>query len=340
MRQHHNVLYITTDGSALHQHDTSIEVRREGQQAVRVPFHHLHAILCFGHIYVSPTLMRSCAGHGITIAFLSGYGKFLARVVGPQSGNVLLRQAQWRASEGPECLEVARNMILAKVANCRTMLRRVARDASDEAAVVLRQAADRLQDPLEQVRKASDHAMLMGVEGGAARIWFDAFPLLLRGDGCFTWEGRNRRPPRDPANATLSFLYALLMSDCLSALESVGLDPQIGMLHTERSGRPALALDLMEEFRPLLADRILFALANRRQLQAEHFVRSESGAVEMTEAGRKILLVQYQTKKQEEIQHPFLGESTTWGLLPHIQARLLARHLRGELDAYPPFLGA
>lgn len=339
MRQHHNVLYITHPKASLHQQDAAILVKRGGESPVRIPRHHLEAIVCFGPAYVTPYLMRACAEEGISISFLGRDGRFMARVVGPQHGNVLLRRAQF--SGALEGTEIARSMLVGKLANCRTLLRRGARGNIPARAVrPLSQTAERMTGHLRAVQESSNCASLRGIEGAAAAEYFACFPHLLRGDECFSWGGRSRRPPRDPTNAVLSFLYSLLTSDCRSAAESVGLDPQVGFLHVEKSGRPALGLDLAEEFRPVLADRTLLALVNRRQLQSRHFERQAGGAVLLTDEGRRIVLEEYQSRKRLEVQHPFLETTTTYGLLPLIQARLLARHLRGDLDAYPPFLAS
>lgn len=339
MRQHHNVLYITTAGAYLSAHDQAVEIRREGQETIRVPRHHLHAIVCLGPTMVSPPLMQLCAEDGISIAFCTEQGRFLARVVGPQDGNVLLRRAQYRASDDPaRALAIARAFVAGKVANARTLLRRQAREAEGERAGALHSRADQLSATLERIARADDLSVLRGIEGYAARSWFDAFPLILKGDPAFAWTGRTHRPPMDPANAVLSFLYSVLAAECGAAAQSVGLDPQVGFLHEEKSGRPALALDLMEEFRPLLVDRLFFALVNRHQVRSEHLRRQDSGAWLLTDDGRRLVLTEWHTRKREELRHPFLDEKTEWGLCPHMQARLLARHLRGELDGYPPCL--
>jgi CRISPR-associated protein Cas1 len=280
------------------------------------------------------------ANHGIGISFLSEHGRFLARVIGPQDGHVLLRRAQYRATDDIQhSLQIARACVSGKLHNCRTLLRRWARDHAQDAAVgTLADAAEALTRLLTEVPRALDHDQLRGFEGNGAKLYFDCFPSLLRGDPLFTWPGRSTRPPMDPVNAVLSFLYSILASECAAAAQGVGLDPQVGYLHVERSGRPALSLDLMEEFRPLLADRLLFALINRRQLQPQHVERQDTGAWLLTDAGRKVVLTAWHERKREEIVHPFIGETTTWGLCMHLQCRLLARHLRGDLDAYPPCL--
>lgn len=340
MRQHHNVLYITTPGSYLCQHDQAVEVRREGQPPLRIPRHHLNAIVCLGPTTMSPPLMQSCAEDGIGVVFCTEQGRFLARVVGPQDGNVLLRRAQYRAGDDPgRRLDIARAMVTGKLHNCRTLLRRWAREhPGGEGVESIGQAAESLSELLTALPRITDLDVLRGHEGLAARTYFSVFPHLLRGDPAFAWMGRSHRPPMDPTNAVLSFLYSILASECGSAAQGVGLDPQVAFLHVEKSGRPALSLDLMEEFRPLLADRLLITLVNRRQLAAGHVERQESGAWLLTDQGRRLVLNAWHERKRETVTHPFLDQETEWGLCPHLQARLLARHLRGDCDAYPPLL--
>jgi CRISPR-associated protein Cas1 len=340
MRQHHNVLYLTTPGAYLCVHDQAVEVRRDGQPPVRVPRHHLQAIICLGPTTVSPPLMQTCAHEGIAIAFLSEQGRFLARVVGPQDGNVHLRRAQYRFADDPDrCLAIARSCVVGKLCNARTLLRRWARDQADgDARTRLTEGANGLSEILGILGGIRDLDSLRGAEGQAAKRYFDCFPFLLRGDPLFTWEGRTRRPPMDPVNAVLSFLYSILATECGAAVQAVGLDPQVGFLHVEKPGRPALSLDLMEEFRPLLVDRLLFTLINRRQLQPRHVQREDAGVWLLTQEGRKLVLEAWHERKREEITHPVLNERTAWGLFPLVQARLLARHVRGDLDVYPPCL--
>ena len=276
------------------------------------------------------------AGGGVS--FLSERGRFLARVEGPVSGNVLLRRTQHRWADDEErrvCL--ARAFVLAKIVNARTVLLRAARDHPSRRSV-LAPAAAALERVLGLTKRAVTVDEIRGLEGDAARAYFAVFGhLIVADDGKWTFDGRTRRPPRDPVNALLSFTYTLLVHDVRSALEAVGLDPQVGFLHADRPGRPGLALDLMEELRPALADRLVLSLINRRQVAVSDFVYQESGGVVMCEATRKTVLAAWQERKREEVQHPFLGERCTVGSIPHIQARLLARHLRGDLDGYPPF---
>lgn len=340
MRQHHNVLYLTTPGAYLCLHDQAVEVRRDGQDPVRVPRHHLQAIVCLGPATVSPPLMQACAEDGIAIVFCTEQGRFLARVVGPQDGNVHLRRAQYHAADDPvRRLAIARAIVAGKLHNARTLLRRWAREHPDaESAAPISGAADDLTRIIDELPRVGDIDVLRGHEGMGAKRYFAMFPLLLRGDPGMTWEGRSHRPPLDPVNAVLSFLYSILASECGAAAQAVGLDSQVGFLHVEKPGRPALSLDLMEEFRPLLADRLMFTLVNRRQIQPGHLRREDAGAWSLTDDGRRLVLTAWHERKREALTHPLLGEATAWGLCPHVQARLLARHLRGDLDAYPPCL--
>lgn len=344
MKTHLNTLFVTLEGAWLRKDGAAVEVRHEGETKLRVPLHNLDGIACFGwDTTASASLMAACAEAGVALSFHTPHGKFLASTNGFTSGNILLRREQYRrADHEPAALAIAANMISAKLANSRTVLMRGARDhGSKDAnrAFVLQQGADFLEQRIRLARRVTSLDSLRGVEGDAAAAYFAAFPhLMTHGDAGLTMTGRSRRPPLDPVNALLSFLYTLLMHDCRSALESCGLDAQCGFLHRDRPGRPSLALDLMEEFRAFFADRVALTLFNRKQLGPQDFERQESGAVLLKEASRKVVLTTWQEKKQDEITHPFLDEKTTVGLLPHLQARLLARHLRGDLDAYPAFL--
>lgn len=335
-----NTLYVTTQGSYLFRDGETIAVSVEHEVKQRFPVHVLGNVVCFGQVTCSAPAMGLCAEHGVGLAFLTEHGRFLARVQGPVSGNVLLRRAQYRRADDAEgAAEVAKAIVAAKIANGRTVLLRAARErepgpeteALGEAAKHMARILDSLEPPtaLDTVR---------GREGDAARAYFGVFDHLIatEKDG-FCFRERSRRPPLDNMNALLSFLYTLVLHDCVSALEGVGLDPAVGFLHRDRPGRPGLALDLMEEFRPLLADRIALSLVNRGQVKAAGFRKTESGGVMMDDETRKEVLVTFQKRKQEEIVHPFIGEKVAVGLLPHVQALLLARHLRGDLDGYPPF---
>ena len=336
-----NTLYVTTQNAYLFKEGASVVVKIEGKNRLRLPLHTLDGIVTFGAVSLSPFLMAACAEAGVTISFLSQYGRFLARVHGPVTGNVRLRREQYRRAESPEkAREPALFMLKGKLHNSRAVLRRFLRDypaATDAEAIAAGQR--RLTDQLRRLDSEPALPAMRGLEGEAAATYFGLFGKLITAGGRdFTFSCRSRRPPRDPVNALLSFTYTLLVHDCRSALEGVGLDPYVGFLHVDRPGRPGLALDLMEEFRSWLADRLALSLINRQQLQANQFRRSKSGAVLLDEAGRKEVLTAWQKRKQDEITHPFTGEKVAVGLLFHLQARLLARYLRGELDGYPPFL--
>lgn len=336
-----NTLYVTTQGSYLAREGETVLVRVGGETKLRMPIHTLGSIICFGQVSCSPPLMGFCAERNVAISFLSERGRFFARVEGPVSGNVLLRREQYRRADDPEVsAELARAVVIAKIANCRTVLLRAARDRpQDEGAQKLSEAADRLAQHLRSLENPVPLDTVRGKEGDAARRYFDVFDHLITSQKKhFFFRERSRRPPLDNMNALLSFLYTILAHDVAAALEGVGLDPAVGYLHRDRPGRPGLALDIMEEFRPYLADRLALTLVNRQQIKGKGFRRTETGAVLMDDATRKEVLVAYQKRKQEEIQHPFLGEKVAIGLLPHVQALLLARCLRGDLDGYPPFL--
>lgn len=342
MRRHRNTIYVTTDGALLRKDGANVVMQVEGQERGRVPAHMLDGIVCLGRITISHHLIGYCSENGITITYLSGNGRFLARVEGPTTGNVLLRKEQYRRSDDSEqCSAVVQSLLAGKVHNQRTVVRRVRRDHGDklteEVTSALAEADSALSRLLKRLPYEPDSERLRGMEGEAGRIYFGVFGHFIRGDG-LRFTGRTRRPPMDEVNALLSFLYTLLTHDCRSALESVGLDPQVGFLHRVRPGRPSLALDLLEEFRPVLADRLVLTLINRGQVGPKDFTVLDNGAVTMAEDTRKIVLTAYQERKEVELQHPFLGEKTTIGLVPALQAQLLARHLRDDIDGYPPFL--
>lgn len=341
MKQHQNTLYVTTQGAYLSKDGEAVAVKVEKETRMRIPIHTLGGIVCFGPVGFSPFLLGLCGERGVGVSFLTENGRFLARVQGPTSGNVLLRREQYRrADDEAACTAVVRPLLAAKIANSRTVLLRALRDRPEHPeAASLRSAADRLGDHLKSLSGELPLDSLRGIEGYAARTYFDVFDsLIVQQKEGFFFKERSRRPPLDNMNALLSFLYTLLRHDVAAALESVGLDPAVGFLHRDRPGRPGLALDLMEELRAFLADRLALSLVNLKQIQAEAFSRGESGGVQMDADTRKIVLTAYQTRKRDEIIHPFLGEKTTVGLLPHLQAALLARTLRGDLDGYPPFL--
>ena len=333
-----NTLFVTTPDAYLHKEGETVAVDKD-KKTVLLPIHTLSGIVTFGNVMTSPHLLGLCAERGVCVSFMSEHGKFLARVEGGVSGNVLLRLAQTRAYENAgKKGDLARSFVIGKVLNARTVLMRRLRDHGDDAH--LASAVETLAGTLRLLRDSPpDAARIRGLEGEAAAIYFGVFnKLVVSQEEAFTIESRNRRPPLDPMNALLSFLYTLLTHDCRGALEGVGLDPQIGFLHELRPGRPSLALDLMEEFRAALADRVALSLVNLRQVTARDFKRAEAGAVTMKDDARKTVLAAWQKKKQEQIVHPFLEEKVPVGLLPHLQALLLARHLRGDLDAYPPFI--
>jgi len=340
MKRHLNTLFVTTQGAYLAKEGETVVVRIEGKNRLQLPIHTLEGIVCFGQVSCSPFLMGFCAERDVGISFLTEHGRFLARVVGPVSGNVLLRRGQYRRADDPEhSAAIARAVIIAKVANSRKVLHRVLRDHHEKIdAGAVRAAVERLASILMHLKTNMPLDRLRGFEGEAAMVYFRVFDhLILSRKDDFSFHERSRRPPLDPINCLLSFLYTLLMHDVRSALECVGLDPAVGFLHRDRPGRPGLALDMMEEFRPYFADRLALSLVNLGQIRAEGFKRMDSGAVLMDEETRKIVLVAYQKRKQDVITHPFLGEKMPIGLLFHTQALLMARHLRDDLDGYPAF---
>jgi len=336
-----NTLYVTTQGAYLAKEGETVVVSVNRETRLQVPLHTLGGIVCFGQVSCSPFLMGFCAERGVGLSYLTEHGRFLARVQGPVSGNVLLRREQYRrADDGDGSVTVARAVLIGKVANSRTVLQRALRDHGGKADVVaLEDAAKRLRTSLDRLQGAASVDTLRGIEGDAAGTYFGVFDHLITSQKeDFQFHARSRRPPLDNINCLLSFLYTLLMHDVRGALESVGLDPAVGFLHRDRPGRPGLALDLMEEFRPVLADRLALSLVNLGVVKKNGFRKTETGAVLMDDETRKALLIAYQKRKQEEIMHPYLGEKVEFGLLPFVQALLLARHLRGDLDGYPPFL--
>ena len=341
MRKLLNTLYVQTEGAYLRRDGLNVVVEVERTERLRVPLHLLGGVAVFGQVSVSPALMGGLAEAGVVTAFFGMNGRFLARVEGPISGNVLLRREQYRVMDDAEaCTRIARGMVAAKALNQRGLLQRALRDhgpaltepARDAVAAVV----DRMQDIARRALHETDLDRLRGREGEAAALYFSVFGHALRvPDAALAFQGRSRRPPMDPVNALLSFLYTLLVHDCRGALEGVGLDPAAGFLHRLRPGRPSLALDLMEELRAPLADRLALSMLNRRELGIADFRVVENGAVLLTDEARKAVVTAWQIRKREEVEHLFLKERTPLGLLPHVQASLLARTLRGDLDTYP-----
>jgi CRISPR-associated protein Cas1 len=336
-----NTVYVTSEGAALRKDGENLVAEVDGAERARVPFHMVSSVVIFGGIFISPPLIQALAPLGVTIVLLDRAGRFQARIEGPVSGNVLLRRAQYRVAEKPD--EIVRSLVSAKIANQRAVLQRALRDYGTEMEAGRREnveaVVERLARILRRVAFTNEGAEVMrGAEGEAAHGYFSVFSHLIRSpDPEIRFNGRSRRPPLDPVNALLSFLYTMLTHDCRSAAEGVGLDPAVGFLHRDRPGRPSLALDLMEELRPVLADRLALSLLNRRQLRADDFETRDGGAVLLSDQGRRTVLTAWQERKKEERKHPFLDEAAPFGLLPHLQAQLLARHLRGDLDAYPPW---
>jgi CRISPR-associated protein Cas1 len=341
LKQHLNTLFVTTQDSYVAKDGDALAVRYGDQVKLRAPITALDGVVCFGRVGISPPAMAMCAEAGVALTFCTEHGRFLARVSGFTPGNVLLRRAQYRAADDPAATaHLARSFLLGKIANARTAILRAARDRPDAPGVHrLHAAAHTLAQSLDALEHAPDADTLRGIEGDAAATYFDAFDAMITNpDTCFAFRSRSRRPPLDPVNALLSFLYAMLAHDVRAACESAGLDAAVGFLHRDRPGRPGLALDLMEELRAPVADRVALTLVNRAQLGPSDFETTPSGAVQLRDTARKTLLAAYQERKSEQLTHPFLGEKMTLGLVPFVQARLLARSLRNELDAYPPFI--
>lgn len=341
MRKLLNTLYVTTPDKYLSLDGENVVVLSGGQEAGRVPLHNLEGIVTFGYTGASPALMGYCAQKGISLHFLSKSGRFLAEVCGDPRGNVTLRKTQYRISEDNSAgIKIAKNMIIGKVYNSRWVLERATRDHPDRVDVKrLKEASAFLRGTLDKIVKCGDMDELRGLEGSAAGRYFEVFDqLILQDKKNFFLRSRNKRPPLDNVNALLSFVYTLLANMSSAALSSAGLDPYVGFLHRDRPGRASLALDLMEEMRPVMGDRFVLTLINRKVISADDFVRKENGAVFLNDEGRRRLIAAWQEKKQEKIQHPFLEEKMQWGLIPHIQAKLLARLLRDDIDQYPPFM--
>ena len=350
-----NTLYVMTQGAYLHRDHLTVKVEIEKETRLSVPIHHLESVCIFGNVMVSPGVMRLCAEHGAAFTFMSETGRLIARVDAPQSGNVLLRREQFRKADKPEeSLKIARWIIAGKLQNARGVLMRTARQIGRPMAIgpdtapahalktsddisALDKAAERIAYIIRALERAASVDEARGYEGEGAKIYFGVFNNLMKQQReDFKITERNRRPPLDPTNALLSFSYALLLHDCVAALTAAGLDPNVGFLHSDRPGRPSLALDLMEEFRPMIADRHVLTLINRKEVDKGGFVKRDGGAVEMSDAARKAVVSGYQQRKQEEVEHPLLEQKMTVGLLPFAQARLLARYIRGDIQEYPP----
>lgn len=342
MKKHLNTLFVTTQGTYLSKEGECVQVRVDGADKAYIPIHTLGGIVCFGNVLCSPFLLGHCAEHGVAVSFLTENGRLLARVQGPVAGNVLLRREQYRWADDPKrSAAMARYVLTGKLANSRSVLLRAARDHGDDGRHEdLRTAAGRLADCLRRMgRMDLSLDEVRGIEGEAGATYFGAFDAMITSDDeAFRFQGRNRRPPLDPTNCLLSFLYTLLLHDIRAAIECVGLDPAVGFLHRDRPGRPGFALDLLEEFRAVVADRLALSLINLGQVKSKGFETRESGAVLMTDDIRKEVILAYQKRKQEEVEHPFLKEKMPVGLLWHMQALLLARHIRGDLDGYPPYI--
>jgi CRISPR-associated protein Cas1 len=336
-----NTLYVTSTEAHLAKEGQNVVVRVEDEVRLRVPIHNLEGIVTMGYTGASPALMQLCAESGVALAFHSPNGRLLARLAPANKGNVLLRKRQYELHDDPqETLAISRSVVLGKLANSRTVLRRFIRDyGTDPGVATVELAVRQLSILIDQARAVTSMDVLRGIEGDGARRYYAVFDHLIRAQKpAFSFTKRTRRPPLDRMNALLSFLYSVLAYDCTSALETVGLDSQVGFLHRLRSGRASLALDIMEELRPYLVDRVAISLVNNNQVTAKDFVEKETGAVLLKDDSRKKVLDAWQSRKQESVQHPYLQEKIEVGLVPYVQALLMARHIRGDLDGYPPFL--
>ena len=341
MRILQNILYVLTPGLFLRLDGENIVLLKENEEQKRVPLHNLEGIIVFGHMAVSSALLGACVQRQIAVTFLTTNGRFLARVVGENTGNVLLRRTQYRTADDLQAsAAIGASFVLGKLFNCRWVVERAGRDhALRLDTEKLKRVSSSLMESMASLRLAQTLEEVRGIEGEAAVRYFSVFDdLILQQKEEFVFHGRSRRPPMDKVNALLSFVYTLLAHDASAALSSAGLDPYVGFLHRDRPGRTSLALDLMEELRSVMADRFVLTLINNRQVNGEDFQEQEDGAVQMGDDARKTVLAAWQKRKQETITHPFLKEKMEWGLVPYAQAMLLARYLRGDLDAYPPFM--
>lgn len=336
-----NTLYVTSEKSYLSLDGENVVVVDDKKEIGRIPLHNLEGIISFGYRGTSPALMGACADRNISLCYLTPQGKFLARISGKIKGNIVLRHRQYKSSDDEAIsMEIARNCILGKVYNARGVLERGLRDHKFQInAEKVKKASDNLKNSINYIQNSQTKGELRGYEGEAASVYFGVFDeLILQQKKEFSFQGRNKRPPKDNVNAMLSYVYTLLANNVVSALESVGLDPYVGYLHTERSGRASLALDLIEELRAVFADRFVLSLINKKIISGKSFIKKENGAVLMNDDLRKKLLIEWQNKKKEIITHPYLKEKVEWGMIPYVQALLLARYLRGDLDSYPVFL--
>lgn len=319
----------------------NVVIIKDNNELGRVPLHNLEGIVVFGYTGASPALMGSCAKHNISLCFMTQYGKFLSRISGEVRGNVTLRKTQYFLSDKKEeSIKIARNFIIGKIYNSRWVIERAVRDHSMRVDVQkLKDVSDSLKKSIDVAVECEEHEILRGIEGEAAKLYFSVFnDLILQQKEHFSFNGRNKRPPLDNVNALLSFAYTLLTNNIVSALETVGLDPYVGFMHTDRPGRVSLALDLLEELRSVFADRFVISLINKKMISSDGFIKKENGAIIMNDDTKKIFLSAYQEKKQEKITHPFLEEKIEWGMVPYIQSLLLARFIRGDIEEYPPFL--
>lgn len=336
-----NTVYVNNPDRYLSLDGENLVISNDGTEIGRVPLHNIERIMTFGHAGASPALMGKCAKSGIELVFMSRNGHFIARVEGEVKGNVLLRRQQYRYADNNEnSLDIAKNIISAKLFNSRWVLERMIRDHGARIDTELfSKKSEFLQNSIKQARKCDDMDVLRGIEGEAASVYFSVFDdMILQQKDDFRFDTRNKRPPLDNVNALLSFAYSMATGMCTSALESVGLDPYVGFMHTDRPGRRSLALDLIEEFRSVLCDRFVLTLINKRLVSNDDFIKREDGAVLLTEQGRKNFFSAWQKRKSEELKHPFIEEKVEWGMLPYVQAMLLARYIRGDLDCYPPFM--
>ncbi|MBT1175180.1 type I-C CRISPR-associated endonuclease Cas1 [Bifidobacterium sp. LC6] len=341
MRTMLNTLFVTSEDAYLSLETDNVVVQNGEKTLAKVPLRSIEQILCFSYKGASPALMGKCARLGVGLSFYSPRGRFYCSVLGENNRNVLLRREQFRRADSPnQARDFAAAFVIGKVFNCRWVVERTKRDHALRVNVErLTQQSALLKDEVGRIMASTSVDEVRGIEGKAAKDYFFAFDdLILRDKDSFFFEQRSRRPPMDRMNALLSFTYALLTNDCVAALQGVGLDPYVGFLHVDRPGRPSLALDLMEEFRPVVADRFALTLVNTGAVRVSHFAERENGGIFLTDAGRKVVLAAWQRRKTEQITHPFLGEKIPWGLVPHVQSLLLARCIRGDLDAYPPFM--